>query len=575
MTGIRPQTRGDPPPAEVDYNPSLRARSDAASAHSEHHDATDLHTHEQTPLLGDFRPSHDSDETSLSPSGHDYDHEDESPRHKWWKASVFWLFPFLTLYMLGFGGTAVPKINLMVTLVCKDYMAKKASQNPGFTYLPVIIGSDNAQCQVPEVQSQVARFQLYYNLVAGILSALVCPRLGHLSDRHGRTRVIALSTLATVVGEAITLFVAAQPDLVSVNVLLGAAFVDGLGGSFTTIMALTASYASDCTAPAHRSVAFGYLYGALFSGLAAGPLLAAVLIKRTGQVLDVFTASLVLHILFLVTILLLVPESLSPGRQAAFRDRHRKHLHDQPPKPIWDTLNPKHLLTPLAVLLPPVGRPSPLFPNAGGATPALRRNIILLTTLDTLAFGVALGSAQVIIMYAEYKFGWGNVESSLFISSISIIRVLNLFVIYPLITAVFQPASDPHNPAAEKRVPGSSPYEISLIRISILLDTLGNIGYALAFNGALMTFSGVVMALGGMGVPTLQSSLTKHVPREGLGQILGAKGLLHALARIFAPTACSLIYSVTVGRFTPAIFVVLAAVFGAASAASWWIRPFG
>ncbi|RAK74274.1 putative tetracycline-efflux transporter [Aspergillus fijiensis CBS 313.89] len=478
--------------------------------------------------------------------------------------------------MLGFGGTAVPKINLMVTLVCKDYMAKKASQNPGFTYLPVIIGSDNAQCQIPEVQSQVARFQLYYNLVAGILSALVCPRLGHLSDRHGRTRVIALSTLATVVGEAITLFVAAQPDLVSVNVLLGAAFVDGLGGSFTTIMALTASYASDCTLPAHRSVAFSYLYGALFSGLAAGPLLAAVLIKRTGQVLDVFTASLVLHILFLVTILLLVPESLSPGRQAAFRDRHRKHLHDQPPKPIWDTLNPKHLLTPLAVLLPPVGRPSPLFPNAGGATPALRRNIILLTTLDTLAFGVALGSAQVIIMYAEYKFGWGNVESSLFISSISIIRVLNLFVIYPIITAIIQPAQGPstHHPAAQKKIPGSSPYEISLIRISILLDTLGNIGYALAFNGALMTFSGVILALGGMGVPTLQSSLTKHVPREGLGQILGAKGLLHALARIFAPTVCSLIYSVTVGRFTPAIFVVLAAVFGAASAASWWIRPF-
>ncbi|PYI33212.1 MFS general substrate transporter [Aspergillus indologenus CBS 114.80] len=570
MTGIAPQTRGDTPPADVDYHSSLRARSNAASAHSAHH--------EQTPLLGDNRPSRDSDETSLSPSGHDSDNEDESPRPTWWKASVFWLFPFLILYMLGFGGTAVPKINLMVTLVCKDYMAKKASQNPGFTYLPVIIGSDNAQCQIPEVQSQVARFQLYYNLVAGILSALVCPRLGHLSDRHGRTRVIALSTLATVAGEAITLVVAAQPDLVSVNVLLVAAFVDGLGGSFTTIMALTASYASDCTAPAHRSVAFGYLYGALFSGLAAGPLLAAILIKRTGQVLDVFTASLVLHLLFLVTILLVVPESLSARRQAGFRDRHRKHRHDQPPTPRWDTLNPKHLLTPLAVLLPPVGRPSPLFPHAGGATPALRRNIILLTTLDTLAFGVALGSAQVIIMYAEYQFGWGNVESSLFISSISVIRVLNLFVIYPIITAIFQPAqpqTPTPTPAPQTHIPGSTPYEITLIRISILLDTLGNIGYAIAFNGALMTFSGVILALGGMGVPTLQSALTKHVPREGLGQILGAKGLLHALARIFAPSVCSLIYSVTVGRFTPAIFVVLAAVFGAAAAASWWIRPFG
>ncbi|PYH41748.1 ferrochelatase [Aspergillus saccharolyticus JOP 1030-1] len=416
---------------------------------------------------------------------------------------------------------------------------------------------------------------LYFNLVAGILSALACPRLGHLSDRYGRTRLIGLSALATVVAEAITIFVAAQPDLVSVNVLLVSAFVDGLGGSFTTIMALTASYASDCTVPAKRSVAFGYLYGALFSGLAAGPLLAAILIKRTGQVLDVFTSSLGLHLLFLVTIVAVVPESLSPARQATYRDRHRKHQHDQPPATIWATLNPKHLLTPLAVLFPPVGRPSALFPNPGGATPALRRNIILLTALDTLAFGVALGTAQVIIMYAEYNFGWGNVESSLFISTVSVIRVLNLFVLYPLITTFFLASPEgPHPHTPDRKIPGSTPGELTLIRLSILLDTLGNIGYALAPNGACMTLSGITMALGGMGVPLLQSSLTKHVPRAGLGQILGAKGLLHALARIFAPTVCSLIYSVTVGRFTPAIFVCLAVVFGGAFVGSWGMRAF-
>ncbi|RAL07984.1 putative tetracycline-efflux transporter, partial [Aspergillus homomorphus CBS 101889] len=573
MVGLTPTTRRDAPPDDIDAG--LRARPNA-SAHDDR-EASDHHIHEQTPLLG--ASSQSSDTASLPPPDHDIDNEDESPRHKWRKSSVFWLFPFLILYMVGFGGTAVPKINLMVTLICKDYMAKKASSEPGFTYLPVILGSErNTQCQIPEVQAQVAQFQLYYHLVAGVLSAVVCPRLGHLSDRRGRTRVIALSGLATVVAEGITIWVAARAETMSVWVLLGAAFVDGLGGSFTTIMALTASYASDSTAAAQRSVAFGYLYGALFSGLAAGPLLAAMVIQRTGQVLDVFTASLGLHLLFLLCMLFVVPESLSPARQAVFRDRHHKlqaergAAHSSLLRPSWQSLHPKHLITPLAVLLPPVGRPSALFPHGTGATPALRRNIILLTSLDTLAFGVALGTAQVLIMYAEFKFGWGNVESSLFISTVSVIRVLNLFVLYPLIQ---RNAQGQQSPPSTRKIPGSPLKEITLIRLSLLLDALGNLGFALAPNGTMMTLSGIVMALGGMGVPTLQSALTKHVPREGLGQILGAKGLLHALARIIAPTVCSLIYSLTVGRFPAAIFVCLVGLFALAFGASWAVRPFG
>ena len=90
-----------------------------------------------------------------------------------------------------------------------------------------------------------------------------------------------------------------------------------------------------------------------------------------------------------------------------------------------------------------------------------------------------------------------------------------------------------------------------------------------------MAVSGAVASLGGIGSPTLQSSLTKHIPSDRTGQVLGASGLLHALARIIAPTIFNLIYSKTVGKFTQTVFVCLASVFLVAFAMSWFLRPNG
>ncbi|KAG2016725.1 hypothetical protein GB937_006205 [Aspergillus fischeri] len=528
-------------------------------------DTVRLRVHETTPLLAGHGNAEGSEQNAAG------------QRAGCWsffrRPHVFWLFPFLLLYMLGFAGVVVPKINLILSLVCRDYLSKKASQDPNFTYLPVIIGEDNPQCQVPEVQSLVAQFQLYLNLIAGILSALVSPRLGHVSDRYGRTKLIALSSLGAVLGETLTVLVAARPEQFSINLLLVGALLDGIGGSFTTILALATSYASDCTAPEKRSVAFGYLHGALFVGLACGPLIAAVVLKKTGEIIHIFAAGLAFHALFFFMVLLVIPESLSKEQQQAAREKHRRRFTQKETagwfSPSWlQHLNPKNLITPLSILCPPVGRPSSLFPNRKGASPALRRNIILLAAIDTVVFAVALGTAQLVIIYAEFMFGWGNVESSIFISIVSTVRVLVLFLVHPIVTRIF------HKRTAEQRaIPGSNRVELVVIQISIFFDFLGYVGYTLVRSSALMTLSGIVAALGSLATPTLQSSLTKHVPRERVGQILGAKGLLHALARVIAPTLCNLVYSLTVGKFTQTVFVSLAAVFFLAICSSFYITP--
>lgn len=466
----------------------------------------------------------------------------------------------------------MPKINLIMSLICRDYFSEKTLKDPTFTFLPVVFGEDNPQCRLPEIQSLVAQFQTYINLISGILSALVSPRFGHLSDRYGRTRLMALGGLGAVLNEVFTVIVASWPGHTSVNVLLIGAVMDGLGGSFTTAQAMIHSYASDCTPPDRRSVAFGMFHGVLFLGIAAGPSGAAYLIKKTGGPLVVFYIGLVFHAIFCLSLFFIVPESLSKDRQLAAREKHLAKMADTHSSKWynWRAWNPMNLLTPLGILMPAVGRPSVLFPNRRGASPALRRNIILLAVMDTFVFGIAMGTVQVIIIYAEYMFGWGNVESSLFISIVNIVRVVNLFMLYPIIARFFRTSYE-----NDGKIRGSDMLDIVTIRLCVIFDILGYVGYALAKHPSMMILSGIIASLGGMGSATLQSSLTKHVPNERIGQMLGASGLLHALARVVAPTVSNTIYSLTVATYPQTVFVSLAAVFGIVFLMSLLVRPHG
>ena len=112
-----------------------------------------------------------------------------------------------------------------------------------------------------------------------------------------------------------------------------------------------------------------------------------------------------------------------------------------------------------------------------------------------------------------------------------------------------------------------------LIRISILSDIIGYVGYAIAPTGTLFTLSGAVAALGAIGLATSEASMTKIVGSEQTGELLGALAFLQAMARIIAPTVTGLVYSRTVSSTPALVFWGVAICFAVAGVATFWAKP--
>jgi MFS family permease len=479
------------------------------------------------------------------------------------RPSMGWMLgPFFVL-AIAFGGVIAPKLNLIIDLVCREYIADKMVSEPGFTMLPVDFnGGSNHQCQIPEVSSRASLFTGLATIIAGILSAIASPKLGALSDRYGRKPLIAVTNVGMIAGEVIFIFAAEFPETFPLPALLFSYALDGACGSFILAMALSHAYATDCTAPGTRNVAFGYFHASLFTGIAIGPILAGYIVKLTGKIVIVFYALTAVHVAFLLFLTLVIPESLSKSRQKKARELHADSVAQRGPNGDWiNQLRSLNILAPLKTL----------YPTGAGTSPSLRWNLILLCAVDTIIFGVGMSSMTVVVIYVRQQFGWETFESGRFMTIANSARVLMLLVLLPAVTRLVRGKPNP----SHKKNTGCDTFDLTVMRVAVLFDALGFLGFTLARTGGLFTLSGVIAAAGGVGPPTLQAALTKHVPEERTGQLLGATSLLHCLARVVAPAVFNAIFSATAKSFPQAVFVCLGATFGLAFIASWLIKTGG
>jgi MFS family permease len=453
--------------------------------------------------------------------------------------------------------------------VCKDYFADQTLLDPNNTYPPVLLGSDNPQCKLPEVQRSVTWFMLVLTLCTGCISAYVAPKFGHLSDRFGRRRLLAMASTGGLLNELVCILAVKYPNVIHYRWLLLGAVFDGLTGSFTAGSILSQSYMSDCTPPSKRAVFMGYIHACLYTGLALGPLLAGYFVTWTGSLVSIFYVAISAHTFFILFVGFVIPESLSKRKRQASAEAWQKEVEQRRESGItW--LSALQQASPFAPLVA-------LWPRGPGTSPKLRLNLVVLAVSDMIIMGSAMASGAVIVIYAESTFGWGTLETSQFVSALSTIKVVVLMGVLPLINYFFRILPNRRRQASGvvvvDRNAGADVLDLWILRIALVSDIMGYVGYVCARSASLFVLSGATTALGGLGSATALAVVTKHVPPERVGQVLGAMGMLQALARVIGPLAFNSLYAVTVKTFPQAIFVLLACLFGTALVFSFALTP--
>lgn len=408
-----------------------------------------------------------------------------------------------------------------------------------------------------KVQSDTAVFLLWANLTTGILTAIVTPHLGALSDRLGRKPVMVCSIFGAIIAAITTILVGKRSRTISINWLLLGFVADGLCGSLTSVMVLCNAYTSDCTPSRTRNVAFGHFQAAVFAGVALGPIIGGAIIQKTNDTLVPFYFALGCYFFFILFTFFVVPESLP---------EHEKSVNKSHPNFEPDEHRRRFRLQDLNIF----AHLSVLWPSTSGSSTLLRRNLVVLAISDTMTFGIALSTLQILLLFARKRFHWDPVEANGFLSTVNVCKVTILVLLPPLLNRYFYKST----PASlDNKHVGSDSLDLGIIRTSVLFETLGYVGYAFAPSGSLFTLSGIIACVGSLASPTLQASLTKAVPAEKTGRMLGALGLLHALARVVAPVVVNTIYSNTVVWFDGFVFLCFGCVLFLGFALSLLLRP--
>ncbi|KAF5367389.1 hypothetical protein D9758_003750 [Tetrapyrgos nigripes] len=353
----------------------------------------------------------------------------------------------------------------------------------------------------PKVTAGAARLQTIMTTTMGFLSALTTGWWGHFSERHGRTRVLAISTLGLFLTDLTFILVATPGSALSSHghkLLILAPFIEGCLGGWSTLQSATSSYVSDCTSAGSRAKIFSRFTGVFYLGFALGPTIGGWIIRngipgidRIGtlhgqgkSVTEVFWLAICCSFINLFLVAFVFPESLSKEQRArAIEQYHanskgKGHASNQdsdgsvspapaeaPPKPGAI----RRFLSPLAVFFPAaISRPT-----ASGVVKTRDWSLTFLA-LSVLLFMLSTGIYQIKYIYAEHVYGWGADKLSYYISFAGGLRAVCLLFVMPAVISTFKPtvqkSTNKTASPTKAQLAQEIHFDLMLTRICICID---------------------------------------------------------------------------------------------------------
>jgi DHA1 family tetracycline resistance protein-like MFS transporter len=337
--------------------------------------------------------------------------------------------------------------------------------------------------------------------VWALMQFLCSPLLGALSDRYGRRPVILISCLGLGLDYV---FMAVAPSLTLL-------FVGRVISGITAATISTAfAYIADVTPADGRAKAFGVVGMAFGLGFVVGPAIGGLLGGFDPRLpFWVSAAACLANAAFGWFVL---PESLPPERRMAFA---------------WSRANPV------------------------GALNLLRsqRRLVGLAAVDFLASVAHQVLPSVFVLYAAYRYGWGEAKVGL---TLAFVGICSALVQGLLIGPVVARLGTRH----------------ALIG-GLLTGGLGMAIYGLAPSGPWFWVGVPVMALWGLAGPALQEMMSRRVSSSEQGQLQGATNSLHSITGLIGPAMFTGAFAYLIAELPGAPFLLAATLLVAAAGVAW------
>ncbi|MHA2156836.1 MAG: MFS transporter [Candidatus Hodarchaeales archaeon] len=313
--------------------------------------------------------------------------------------------------------------------------------------------------------------------VYSLMSFVLAPVWGRLSDKYGRRPVIMAGLLGTVLSLGMLLVTA----VVAPNSLLMLFLSRVIGGGFTAATLPTSqAYISDTTEGKDRAKAFGLIGAAFGIGFAIGPALGGILSNIGGYALPAFVATLLASINLLAAVKYL-PESLTE----AARKKRSLTSSEKTASNLAKVIFQKPTIY-LSIIL------------FGGISLAFSKMQSTLALLGNVRFGLDESSTGIVF----------------FIIGITAVIAQG---------GILRPLTDRFKAT-------------SLIMGGLILLIVGFLGLSTVHSLLEMLIWVIPLVIGSSIVnPTLGAFLSKEVPTENSGVILGLNQSVGSLLRIFGP----------------------------------------
>ncbi|KAI9334797.1 major facilitator superfamily domain-containing protein [Pilaira anomala] len=453
-------------------------------------------------------------------------------------SSWYAIFPMV---LVAFSGSALlaPHAQFYTEVFCTRYYK---SQNELF---PI------RDCAIPEVHKLVSRAQALIMFLTYGSTLLGAGYYGRLSDIKGRVTILRISTLGTLIYVTCDLLTAKYHETIGISLLFIGPLIRGLMAGESVLMAAVQAYIADCTSPSTRTVVFARLMSSLFIGASIGPFVGSLILKHTGDLVNVFYAAWVVDLSNVMYTHYFVPESnkrVVDGQVTVTKKA----------KGFWERLN---IFSALRIL----------FQNT-----TLHMTKYALPCIALAEFLLTLVKRPPTLLYAMLKFKWTAYEGSIYYTFASLMRLFMMIGVLPLLSKIFikkqpQTTDSPLTPE-EKKLKNSITFDIWMVRIGIGIDAISLALAGLATNVTLFILAGMLQSFSVLAQPSIRSLVANLAEPEKVGELLGAVAILDSVGMIIAHLSVNTIYSASVETMPSLTFYICAVAAGCSCLSAFFVR---